>query len=162
MIDHACGLHAAPCVDGRYSYCGPTALAAITGLSVAAIEDAILEYRKEHKPPHGNRRATGNARVKTVWANEIEPVCQALGYSAQQVFNSFDHGRVTLARYLRHIPPGLKDKPRLVLITAHFLAVCGAHYVDNGSREPKPLALPYRRCRVRCVWNVTPNHGASK
>jgi hypothetical protein len=139
------GLHSVPS-GTAWLWCGPTAIAALTGISGAAIESAILAHRTVNKPQRGNRKLHG-ARVKTTWANEIVPVLAALGFAATEHLASG-----SLAGYLRR---NRSNKPRLVLITGHYIAVCGDHCVDSMRREPTPInRSPYMRRRVQRVWQI--------
>lgn len=146
MSTQSCGLHAAP--GTALSFCGPTALAAITGETVERIEQIIVAHRAQHGQPRRDKKR--GAIVRTMWANEVAPVCAALGW------------RVVVERYR----PGMTfaqwqaqrgDGPHLVLITGHFVAVSGHWFVDSGNRLPIPLSrAPYRRKRVRCFWKLEP------
>lgn len=148
MTDYA-GL--SPAIDPRPvgAWCGPSALAAITGKSVVEVEDAILAYRKRNPPPRRNRGHRG--RVVSMWWSEVEPVCKALGW---RVIENLRHGNPTFAAW-RRTRSGIG--PYLVLITGHFVAVSGHWFVDSNNREPIP-ATKYRhqRTRVKRVARLEP------
>jgi hypothetical protein len=150
MTDHnPCGLFAL----GDYmpdTYCGPSAIAALTGKTVAQVEDAILAYRRDNPAPRGHR---GKARVKTTWTREIVPVLRALGYEAREI--TLAHGR-SLSRNLKALKRhGYDERPLLILITGHFIAVHGGWFVDTCQRMPALLkGHRYMRRAVKYVWTI--------
>lgn len=147
------GLRAAPNPQDRISFCGPTAIAAITGRSVGEVEDAVLAYRVAHTPLKRKPRKR-NARVVTMWWTEVEPVLRALGW---RVLAEQQYGftlPITFARWQRATAGG---GPYIILLTGHFVAVSGHWFVDTRNREPIPLSrAPYRKSRVRYVARLAP------
>jgi hypothetical protein len=146
----ACGLFAAPEPEGAKTYCGPTAIAALTGLPIAQIEDAVIAYRKAHKAPKRERK--GAARVKGMWLSEIEPTLRALGFKGV----GYHAGkRLSFARWLRDTRNGAGRK-YLVLVTGHYVAVSNGWFVDTTHRKPVEVSrlLRCKRQRVVAVFEV--------
>lgn len=140
------GLHPAP--GTPLSFCGPTAIASITGRTVAEVEQAIVAHRAEHGQPRRDQKR--GAVVRTMWSNEVAPVVERLGWRvAEEQRGEFR----TFAQWQRERGAG----PYLVLITRHFVAVSGEQFVDTRNREPIPLAkAPYRRKRVKFIYRLEP------
>lgn len=147
-----CGLYAVPDVQ-HGQFCGPTAIAALTRCPVVKVEDVVLAHRKLH-PPLRRERMPEGTRVKTMWGTEIEAVFADLGFRATVVVApQIVRDKRPLWRVLAGLP---KDKPLLVLISGHFIAVRGGMFVDRSNTEPRPLAgHRFSRCRVVCVWTIT-------
>jgi hypothetical protein len=158
MTDHTCGLFA---TTGSASFCGPTALAAITGATPEAVEQLIVTHRATHGlPRHGNGRQVRDVRrgaiVRTMWGSEVAPIAEALGWRATLVEHGCYRPR-TFAQWRRRGRARGDDAPYLVLITGHFVAVRGPWFVDTTYRTPT-LAASYRRQRKRVVrvWRLEP------
>lgn len=154
MTDHA-GLYAAP-APGRTTFCGPTAIAAATGVPVSKVEDAVLAFRKKAaargRSTPSERKMRG-ARVKTMWSYEIVPVCRALGFEAARACMTAGStfGRLTEIMQRAEI-----KGPIVVLVTGHYIALSRWQFVDNRHQSPTPHAR-YRspRDRVVCAWHLT-------
>lgn len=141
-----CGLHH---VEG-FAFCGPTAIAAITGQPLETVIAAVTAHRAKHGTPR--RLRNRGAVVRSMFASEIAPVCEALGWRAEE-----HHGAcMTFAQWQRV----RKQAPYVVLVTGHFVAVSGHWFVDTRYREPIPLTrAPYRRMRVKRYWPMQPITG---
>jgi hypothetical protein len=151
-----CGLYAAPSPEGRTSFCGPTAIAAITGMAVGAVERLLVAQRKRHKPPC--RVVLKGALVRTMWGTEVEPLARACGWNARLVVSpATTRDCRTFAQWRRGCDPA---KRYLVLITGHFIAIHGDWLADTTHREPVQWSrlVKYRRGRMRVVrvWEMTP------
>src|SRR4051812_38514280 len=102
-----CGLHTAT-VTGRV-FCGPVALAALTGIAPAEIEQHILRHRVANPPPR--RNVLKGATVRSTWSTEIEPVALTMGWRAVPCYDV--PPRMSLARWWRQF--GRSGAPYLVL-----------------------------------------------
>lgn len=146
-MTNACGLSAAI----GTAFCGPTALAAVTGATPEAAVAAILKVRETLPKPAP--RGTAEL-VKTTWSNEIAPALALLGHTAEHWVCD---GR-TFAQWLR----AHRTSPHkyVVLITGHFVAFNAGWFVDTRFRVPVELKrlikTPYARKRVGHVWRVEP------
>jgi hypothetical protein len=142
------------------AFCGPTAIAALTGLSTAEVERVVLRYRRLclEPQPRGWLRT-----VKGMRAGEISGVLASLGYRVVEHTELGDppprsSKKVcvypTFASWLRYKEPGLW----LVSITGHFMAVNGDWFCDTRHRLPIELRnlKSYARSRVHEVWRIEP------
>ena len=153
MKREPCGLYAAPNAPDRHIYCGPTAMAAITGFGSMVVERMLQSLRKDAPKPRRERHARGDM-VRAMWSSEVEPLARALGWRAVEVVAPLDqHYGTTLAQWQRR---RVKDAaPYLVLVTGHFVAVQGRWFVDSTQREPIPFSkAKHKRKRVVRVWRL--------
>lgn len=154
-MSHVSGLFSAIDTRGAKTFCGPTAIAAITGLEIATVEAAVLAYRAEHATPRSERGMHG-AAVKTMWGREVTAVCALLGYVARVSADyRGERKRPTLTQFARTL--GVNDPSRMVLVTGHFVALHGHTFVDTCKRVPCHLreAKHTNRCRVVMAWSIT-------
>jgi hypothetical protein len=144
---------------GAHSYCGPTAIAAVTGLLVEEVENAVLAYRAEHPKPKAERM--GRARVKAMWLYEVERVLERLGFDVEMTFDG--HGCVrdgaplpTFSDWLR-LTKGGRGGRYVVLVKGHFVAVSDGWFVDTFKREPVRLSAvrKFKRSRMCFALRVT-------
>ena len=150
-MSEACGLFSAEDNRPRTAYCGPTAIAALTGVSPEAAEAAIVAHRANHPTPRRERHPkAGPGLVRTMWSSEVIPVLAALGFKATECRS---WPLPTFAQWLRL---GRAPLPYLILVTGHFVAVKGDWFVDTGHRKPVPLNTVKRckRSRVQRYWLI--------
>lgn len=149
------GLFAAP-GNGAH-YCGATAISAVTGMPITRVEDFVLAHRTRVPKPARKGLRNKLARVTTMWSSEIEPVCASIGACAYDVALPIWRRGIcapTFTTWLRlHRDPKLTY---IVLITGHYVAVCGDELVDTLNRQPVSLKTfrKYNRARVRAAWRV--------
>jgi hypothetical protein len=127
-------------------YCGPVAIAAVTGVPVADVEAAVLAYRAAGGVCRERHRGAGQGEVRSMWWDEVEPVLTCLGWRAH---TRLLWRRPTFAQWLCSDAED-RDGPCIVLLTEHFVAVCGAQFVDSFHCTPVPIdrAKRWRRRRV--------------
>lgn len=128
-------------------WCGPGALAAVTGLPVEACIQALLQERLSH----GDHQP-----VRGVCLSEITPALSRLGFeSTTYPFNAVapvGKPQPTIATWLKAKPPGV----HILLVTRHFLAIAGNVWADNGTRAPRPLStIRHPRRRVCGYTTIT-------
>ena len=127
-------------VKGR-AYCGPTSIAAITGLDVETVKYVV-------------RKVNGKKFVKGMFNIETKKTLHALGYEIQSSSANHAEDNPTLARWFRT----RKDRKELNLLhlTGHYIAVQGNKLVDTQtSGEVVNIGdAPRRRKRVKHVWKV--------
>jgi hypothetical protein len=129
-------------VRGRNGFCGPAAIAALTGRTTD--EAAALLRRK-----------TGRRRITATSPLEVLPVLRHLGYSAER-FQIFRAGEKVSLRLWWECVASVRRGAYLVATTRHFQVVFGDLLVCSLRREPFPVAdLPYNVRFVRAVWSVT-------
>jgi len=150
-----CGLFSAVDERPRKSFCGVTAIAAITGETVQAVEQTVLRHRAKVKPPRRHRLR--GAVVSTMWWDEMAPVLALLGWrpaEASEYFRRPWQPCPTFAQWQRRTGRG-RGGPYLLLVTGHFVAVAGSAFVDSTQRDPIPLRkAPWRRKRVKAAMRL--------
>jgi hypothetical protein len=132
---------------GRKHWCGPTSLAALTGLSY---EEALKLLK----------RVSGRKIVRGTHDWMMRKAFDARGYRYKQV--CFSKKLPTLARFLAERDDALKDAALLVEVTGHFLAVHGNRAVNTGNGANNVVYtkdLKGRRARVRSYWIVEKDDG---
>lgn len=121
-------------------WCGPYAIAAITGKPYAAVLDAIRTYRRA-RGEHSNRA------IMRLYPHEIIGALRALGYIHAKQHNTGK--RETMGQWLEMRP----RRACILFITGHYIAVDADNWTDNGrkNREPRPVStLTRTRRRVKC------------
>jgi hypothetical protein len=139
------GLYAAPNPAGRHTYCGPTAIAALTGRAVEDVEAHVMAYRAEHGTPKRCRVPKG-LYVKAMELRECAALLRLLGRPCETVFCS---DRPTFARWRR--TRAQKGARYLVLVTGHFVAMAEGYMVDTAQRTPVEASRIVRLQRKRVV-----------
>lgn len=140
---------------GHNGYCGPAAVAAITGLDTA--ESAALI-----------RRATGRTRVRGLFSHELLRTLRLAGFAVEALPPPDGESnrwwdvywpkakQPTFGAWLRDSDL-LRDRHRALVLSVgrHFIVVSGGHYIDNAAGSPQPVeSWPKRRARVRAVLTV--------
>lgn len=146
-----------PAPRGRNGYCGPTAVAALTGVSTEQAS-AIM------------RHVGGRRQIRGAYNHEVVGAVRALGYRVHEVLGigsmrgsrSYCDGvirvgpkPVTLGQFLGPAHAELRRSWRgwVVLVTGHYIAVAGDWCVDTSHRQPTPAAeFPRQRRRVKALF----------
>ncbi|MGQ3210913.1 MAG: hypothetical protein ACT6U0_21390 [Shinella sp.] len=132
------------------AFCGPTAVAAITGEPVSRVRDAfrLVRYgtnwiRRHRSPP-----------IMGTYTHEIERVLRLFGYVG--AWHKVP-GRPTLAAYLEDRGGLQRTHPCVVRVTRHVVAVSGWVFCDTASKGQLVNAddAPGRRKRVKDVLVIT-------
>ena len=140
-------------VGGR-GYCGPTVLAAITGLTVPFIEARIKQDRGSDRPVVGT------------YASELERVLWKLGYrmvkDRQLVDREAPARKVgwrctrlpTLAQWLKRERD--MGAAYILALDRHWVVVKGRWFVDTHTKglPVRATKAPGRRRLVRTAWKV--------
>lgn len=97
---------------GKNSYCGPTAISALTGISK---DDVAAIVRKQ----------TGRPSVKGMHTHEAVHVLNEVGCGIQILVRDKAkyHRRPTLAKWMEDRTPEQRELPMLVEVTGHYVAV---------------------------------------
>jgi hypothetical protein len=140
------GLFAAPLTGTQHVWCGPSALAAVTGETPEHVESLLVAYRAKHGTPR--RVQLRGYPVRSMFSTEVAPLATLLGWravdvSVEQAFCTFKQWRTARAR-------ARDTAPYIVLITDHFVAVCNGMFADSTYRTPI-RADAYRKQRKRVV-----------
>ena len=130
-------------IPAHQFYCGPAALCAITGMPGDVIVERVNELRGK-KP---------DALVKWMFTREVVEVLRQFGYRPQTLF--FSDGKTRLNRLLPNLPD---NRPHVILVTGHFLAVLGRNVEDNRQLTPTSIEACPRlgRKRVQEMIDVSP------
>lgn len=135
----------------RKAYCGPTAIAAVSGQPISRVLDACRTVR------NGNNWADECKDVPPVrgisrWV--LERALRLLGYAGYWVE---DAERPTLAAWLNNRTSVQHQHPCIVNVTRHFVAVAGYQFVDTFTKGQvvEIDEAPHRRKRVERVFVVT-------
>lgn len=134
-------------------WCGPAALAAISGLPTSHVM-AVL------------RSVTGQQVVKGVTNWALKKAGEQLGFRfISQPIEGPEPSTPfrclpTLARWTAENPQLLAAGAVIVNVTGHYVTVKGRSFIDNGTRKPVSLKkAPHRRARVQAAWHVVPMPG---
>lgn len=132
------------------AFCGPMAVAAITGEPVSRVRDAFRLVRygaswtsRRRSPP-----------IMGTHAHETERVLRLFGYVGAWHEVA---GRPTLAAYLDDRTGEQRTHPCVVIVTGHCVAVSGWVFCDTFSkgRVVDADTAPGRRKRVQKVFVIT-------
>ena len=136
---------------GRW-YCGPHAIAVITGRSFETVRAAINEHR-------GRAAHIG---VTGMWSREVEAALNTLGYGMDTILNSRAEkvcNRLSLSHWLKH--PRHEGRVYLVELTTHFVIVTDDWLIDNHTKGKVDIHFaPHRRSKVTRVFSCFRMNGA--
>jgi hypothetical protein len=151
-----CFLHPAPETrPNTRSFCGPTAIASATGLTIEEVERAVLKHRETNPPPIKHRRR--GVVIASMWEQEFVPVLKLLGFRATKTHSHEWNGKPTLEAFAyRSNASSAADLPCVVIVTRHAIAMHRRFVVDSGNRQPVHISKLRRllRKRVLLCWTV--------
>lgn len=133
-----------------HAFCGPTAVAAITGEPVSRVRDAFRLVRygaswtsRRRSPP-----------IMGTSTHEIERALRLFGYAG--IWHTVE-GLPTLAAWLEGREGFQRTHPCVVLVKRHVVAVSGWVFCDTASKGQVVDAdkAPGRRKRVKEVFVIT-------
>ncbi|MFI3905385.1 hypothetical protein [Ochrobactrum sp. S1502_03] len=131
-------------------FCGPTAVAAITGHPISLVKDAFRYAR------HGSGWLNFDRAPAIMGTQnyEVETVMSVFGFAGQWQKIG---GDPTLAAYLDNRFGFLRTHPTIICVTNHYVAVSGWEFCDTKSKGLVVDAseAPGRRKRVKEVFIVT-------
>jgi hypothetical protein len=130
---------------GRKLWCGPGAIALVTGLPTSLI----------YAHADAERRSRGGKRgVEGMYPTELWAVLRACGYRVTEVFNARGDG-LTLRQFSRSKGALFADRPAIIQVGNHFGVVVGRRYVDNQTGDPIYIGdSKYLRSFVTAAWVV--------
>lgn len=131
---------------GRW-YCGPFALAAITGMSFEEVRAAI-NIQKGRSNLNQGILGTSNAQMVNALGDA--------GYKVIKVFNRADD-KLTFSQWQKQW--GIDaSKVYLIELTGHWVTVQGGYFIDNHTQHKVHLAYaPWKRKRVKTVYQIAKN-----
>lgn len=139
--------------SNRKHWCGPSALAAITGLNYMAALGVFQNIR-------GPNRVGRTAAIMGVHNPEMMRALTRAGYRTQEI--GFARG-ATLARFLRERTDEQRSSTILVNAGHHYVVVKGNKGIDNKTKTPVFISkMPGRRMRMARAWIVTKVAPAAK
>lgn len=149
-------LHPVNSPKGRVKWCGPTALAALTGLSYEEAIDLLKAVRV--------RAGRRNPTVKGVQNGDMFLALLRMGYEAERIkvqtvglTKKGEPQTETFAAFLSRRSGHLRDAPILVNVTRHYLAVEGAWGIESRTEGNAPISvmeLGSRRARMEHAWEI--------
>lgn len=132
------------------AFCGPMAVAAITGEPISRVRDAFRLVRYGDGWIHYKRAPA----IMGTRAQEVERVLRLFGYvGSWRVVDD----QPTLAAWLEARGGIERTHPLIVQVTGHWIALCGWEFCDTRSRGRVVDAeeAPGRRKRVRRMFVIT-------
>lgn len=136
-------LHIVPTLPGP-RFCGPVAIAAVTGIDMIKVLSAIRRYQRlpDDKP------------VTIMNASELVGTMALLGWQCIM----YDPPRMRPLKTLHHFVRNMNPKFNGICILSlheHFCVLTADEYYDNNVIGPVPLwAAPNPRSRVHHVYEV--------
>jgi len=135
-----------PIIDvPRTAYCGPSAVAILTGVPVSRIEKMIRRIRGGYKSYDGRK-----IPIKGTYAGECIKVLKRLGCKVKPFEFTFAKG--TFAKFVEDTRYA---GTFLVEVTDHFMTCSGGMIADSGYHDPMPIE-DYKKGqrRVQRAWKV--------
>jgi hypothetical protein len=128
-------------IRGDNSYCGPSAISTIAGITTDRAAKLAAKLRKNTKPVRSMRNA------------EVHEILRQLGYEVELTWPA---PRPTFAQWVKM---GRRDKDAAYVVNCgrHYIVVRGQQAVDNIRRKPGSIRSfgRYQRSRVRMFMRVT-------
>jgi len=122
-------------------WCGPAAIAAVTGQPTSVVTRALLQVR-DGKP------------VKGIYNHELLGALRMLGYMPSEEVRV--RGPLTLAEFAAKHRNLFSERPMIVQVTGHYVVLAGRRFVDSHTMTPVWLKdAPHRRRRVEWAWSFT-------
>ncbi|WOB06515.1 hypothetical protein [Piscinibacter gummiphilus] len=129
----------------RKLWCGPGAIALVTGLPTSLI----------YAHADAERRSRGGKRgVQGMYNSELWAVLRACGFRVTEVYNSRGE-QPTLKQFARDKASLFAARPIIVHVGDHYGVLIGRRYADNQTRDPIYVGdCTYLRSRVCAAWAV--------
>ena len=134
-------------------YCGPFALAVLSGLSFEKIR-AIINH-------HKGRRTNAGVRITT--NEQLILSAKDVGFELKEFRHFSSTSRPTLAAYVKSRSYDERSIPLLVWVTSHYVIIHGERFIDNHTKEWVDInKTPWRRKRVITVYQCHPRNNTSR
>ena len=127
-------------VGHKHVYCGPGAIAIVTGQPVSKIEKMIRRYRNEITRQYNQtRRYSIKAQIKSMYNHEVRTVLKRLKVKVNTLYPSIQ----TLRQFVDDTQ--YEKYPYIVQVTGHYVVTYRGRVMDNqlplltsvGCRRPK-------------------------
>ena len=140
-----------PQTNGARHYCGPFAIATITGESF----EAIYKRLRSDRSKHGRRNRDARGRLKPVRGTYTFEVVRVLGRFGFNATKLGLHGSKTLRQVCEDFAH--LQCPLLINVTGHFMVLKQGMLCDTHTHEPIPWT-EYRQLKLQAkqLWHVTP------
>jgi hypothetical protein len=131
------------------SFCGPFAIAAITGISIVDIIDAFKKLRINN----GNEKRA--KRIKGVYNGEMREILSQFNFNMNRIDGLKE---ISLKRFVETEGKKHLNVPILVNVTGHYVVLFNGIMTDTTYRIPVAFQFVkrYRRSSVLNAWTVTP------
>lgn len=137
------------CPKGRRQWCGPSAIAGITGVDYMTALDTIKRVRARTQGERDHTRVL----VKGVVEYEMARALERLGYRMSR--STCVPGK-TFARFIAERTPEQRNSVILVVAGNHYMVVSGKKAVDNHVQSPVFTSkMKGRRRRMESAWVIT-------
>lgn len=115
-------------------FCGPWAMAALTGLPITKVEEAIRDQNFIDRVSRGGRRLP----VRGTYPTEVLKALNQLGYRTVKV--GIEHNGKTLKKAYE-LMKDFHNKSLLVMVKGHWMVIRRGVVTDTVVREPISLEL---------------------
>lgn len=123
-------------------WCGPGALATISGQPTSVCMAALRDSTRREGP------------VKGVGTCHLVKAAARLGYRLVNISPTADY-KPTMAAWTRENKPAFADNPVVLVVANHYVSVKGRSFNDNWCKVPMPLKKArLRRARVAAAYRV--------
>lgn len=131
-------LHAIQHDNKSKLWCGPAAIATVTGAPTSAIHRIA-------------RIESGRTKIASMNTYLLIKVLAALGY---RMVTQIAGDNLTLAAWAKRYRAMYAKRPVIVNVTGHYVTLCGRRFIDNHTRDGwVPIGdAPHRRARVKQAW----------
>ena len=125
--------------DGKRTlWCGPAAIAAVTGHPTSVISQILREDRGHP--------------TKGVFHGELFRAMRRLGYKWVKTVRPTVK-KMTLARFAAEHKEDFATQPLIVALSSHYVVLAGNRFVDSGTKDPVWISsAPHRRSIVQEAW----------
>jgi hypothetical protein len=132
-----------PVIETKVPYCGPTAIALLTGVPYSRVEHMIRRKRGGYRDRNGRRK-----KVKGSYHWEVTKILKRLGCKVEEI-------KVTGSTLGAFVEDQRHAGTMLVRVTGHFMVASGGMVADTT--YPTPVAIeqyPKHTRRVVQAWRV--------
>lgn len=120
-------------------WCGPAAMAAITGHPTSLIHGML-------------RNASGRKAITFAYDSDVTGAMRSLGYEVEH-FEEYNGERMSVCEFSRHKAELLRDHALLVQVHGHYVVLYRDLFID--SQHPKPIPpgeSAYADTKVAAYW----------
>lgn len=136
--------------EGGRLFCGPTAVAAVTGVHADDVVDKIVELRRQNNSTKRPRKA----RVTGLSNSELVDTVRELGFKIKQVPKW--EGRLSLRKFVTGVSSKSTGRRFILEVPMHYVAVDGALVIDGSTPVGGQWFMDHecKNWRVNRAWEV--------